>query len=40
MLTREKGVLDEAGIAPLVENGHIPPLDGLIAMDDRGELPS
>ena len=39
VLTREKGVLDEAGIAQLVENGHIPSLDELIAMDDRGELP-
>ena len=39
MLTREKGLLDEADIAQLIENGHIPPLDELIAMDDRGELP-
>ena len=39
VLTREKGLLDEADIAQLIENGHIPPLDELIAMDDRGELP-
>jgi hypothetical protein len=36
--TREKGLLDEAGLAQLIENGIIPPLDEPIAMDDRGEL--
>jgi hypothetical protein len=39
VLTREKTLLDAAGIAQLIENGHIPPLDELVAMDDRGELP-
>lgn len=39
VLARARAVLDEADIAQLVENGHIPPLDQLIAMDDRGELP-
>ena len=39
VLTREPGLLDEADIAQLIENGHIPPLDELLAMDDRGETP-
>jgi hypothetical protein len=39
VLTRDQRLLDAAGIAQLIENGHIPPLDELIAMDDRGELP-
>jgi hypothetical protein len=39
VLTREAGVIGEAEIAQLVENGHMPPLEELLAMDDRGELP-
>ena len=39
VLTRDKRLLDAADIAQLIENGHIPPLDELVAMDDRGELP-
>jgi hypothetical protein len=39
VLTREKALLDAADIAQLIENGHIPPLEQLLAMDDRGELP-
>ena len=39
VLTRDQTLLDAAGIAQLIENGHIPPLAELIAMDDRGELP-
>jgi hypothetical protein len=38
-LTRDHTLLDAADIAQLIENGHIPPLDELVAMDDRGELP-
>jgi hypothetical protein len=39
VLSRDAGVIGEAEIAQLVENGHIPPLEELLAMDDRGELP-
>ena len=39
VLTRDKALLDAADLAQLIENGHIPPLDELVAMDDRGELP-
>lgn len=39
VLTRDKTLLDAADIAQLIENGHMPPLDELVAMDDRGELP-
>jgi hypothetical protein len=39
VLARDQRLLDAAGISELIENGHIPPLDELIAMDDRGELP-
>ena len=39
VLTRDAGMIGEAEIAQLVENGHIPPLEELLAMDDRGELP-
>ncbi len=39
VLTRDQRLLDAADIAQLIENGHIPPLDELVAMDDRGELP-
>ena len=39
VLTRDQRLLDGAGIAQLIENGQIPPLDELVAMDDRGELP-
>ena len=39
VLTRDQRLLDAAGISQLIENGHVPPLDELIAMDDRGELP-
>ena len=39
VLTRDQRLLDAAGIAQLIENGQIPPLDELLAMDARGELP-
>jgi hypothetical protein len=39
VLTRDERLLDAAGISQLIENGYIPPLEELIAMDDRGELP-
>jgi hypothetical protein len=39
VLTREAGMIGEAEIAQLIENGHVPPLRELIARDDRGELP-
>jgi threonine dehydratase len=39
VLTRDAGMIGEAEIAQLVENGHIPPLEELLAMDDRGERP-
>jgi hypothetical protein len=39
VLTRDKTLLDAADLAQLIENGQIPPLDELVAMDDRGELP-
>jgi hypothetical protein len=39
VLTRDAGIIGESEIAQLVENGHIPPLEELLAMDDRGELP-
>ena len=39
LLRREAGLIGEAEIAQLVENGHVPPLEELLAMDDRGELP-
>lgn len=39
VLTREKALLDAADIAQLIENGHVPPLEKLLAMEERGELP-
>ena len=39
VLTRDTGVSSEAEIAQLIENGHVPPLEELLARDDRGELP-
>jgi hypothetical protein len=39
VLTRDAGMIGEAEIAQLVENGHVPPLEELLAKDDRGELP-
>jgi hypothetical protein len=39
VLTRDAGMIGESEIAQLVENGHVPPLEELLAMDDRGELP-
>ncbi len=39
VLTRKGGLLGDAFIGQLIENGHLPPLDELLAMDDRGELP-
>jgi hypothetical protein len=39
VLTRDRRLLDEASIAAMIDTGHLPPLDELIAMDDRGELP-
>jgi hypothetical protein len=37
--SRDEGTIGEAEIAQPIENGHIPPLDELLARDDRGELP-
>jgi len=39
VLTRDQRLLHAAGIAQLIENGQVPALDELLAMDDRGELP-
>ena len=39
VLTRDRSLLDEADLAHLIRNGTIPPLDQLLEMDDRGELP-
>ena len=39
VLTREKGLLDEAQLSAMIQNGQIPPLEELLAMDDRGETP-
>ena len=39
VLTRQQPLLDEASIAAQIDNGTLPPLAELIAMDDRGELP-
>jgi hypothetical protein len=39
VLTRDTGMIGEAEIAQLIENGHVPPLQELLARDDRGELP-
>jgi len=39
VLTRDAEMIGDAEIAQLVENGHLPPLEELLAMDDRGELP-
>jgi hypothetical protein len=38
-LTRETGLIGEAEIAQLIENGHVPPLEDLLARDDRSGLP-
>jgi hypothetical protein len=40
VLTRDRTVLDSADIGMLVQNGHIPALDELERMADRGEIPS
>jgi hypothetical protein len=39
VLTRDAAMIGEAEIAQLIENGHVPPLEELLARDDRGELP-
>ena len=39
VLTRQQPLLDEASIAAQIDSGHLPPIDELIAMDDRGETP-
>jgi hypothetical protein len=39
VLTRDTGMIGEAEIAQLIENGHMPPLEELLARDDRGDLP-
>jgi hypothetical protein len=39
VLTRDPAVFGDAQLAQLIEAGQIPPLDQLLAMDDRGELP-
>ncbi len=38
VLTRDPAVLGDAQLAQQIEDGHIPPLDELLAMADRGEL--
>ena len=39
VLTRDAGMTGDAEIAQLVDNGHMPPLEELLAMDNRGKLP-
>jgi len=39
VLTRHPALLGEASIAAMIDTGHLPPLNELTAMDDRGELP-
>jgi len=39
VLTRHQSLLGDADLAQMIENGTIPPLDQLLEMDDRGELP-
>jgi hypothetical protein len=39
VLTRDEGLIGEAEIAQLIEDGHVPTLEKLLARDDRGELP-
>jgi hypothetical protein len=39
VLTRREPLLGEAMIAAMIDTGNLPPLDELVAMDDRGELP-
>ncbi len=38
VLTRDTGMIGEAEIAQLIQNGHLPALEDLLARDDRGEL--
>jgi hypothetical protein len=40
VLTHDPALRDAADIGMLVQNGHIPPLDELERMADRGEIPS
>jgi hypothetical protein len=39
VLTSDTAMIGEAEIAQLIENGHLPPPEELLARDDRGELP-
>ena len=39
VLTRHQSLLGDADLAQMIENGTIPPLDQLLEIDDRGELP-
>jgi len=39
VLTREAGMIGAAEIVQLIEDGHIPPLEELLTMDDGGGLP-
>jgi hypothetical protein len=39
VLTRDTCMIGEAEIAQLIENCHMPPLEELLARDDRGEPP-
>jgi hypothetical protein len=39
VLTRNSGMIGDAEIVQLIENGHVPLLEELLARDDRGELP-
>jgi hypothetical protein len=39
VLTRDAAVFSDAQLAQQIENGHLPALEDLLAMSDRGEGP-
>lgn len=39
VLTQDRRLLDATSVAAMIDTGHLPALDELVAMDDRGELP-
>ncbi len=39
VLTRDRQLVGDATVAAMIDAGTIPPLDQLLEMDDRGELP-
>jgi len=39
VLTRDEALVGDAMVAAMIDSGSIPPIDELLAMDDRGELP-